>query len=78
MYWWGKQFSIGVVSLFFLIFGIDLLISIYRLNSPHEFIMGFFAANFIILISAVGLLYPAVRIFARLRRKNVEEDDGNI
>lgn len=77
MYWWGKQFSIGVVSLFFLIFGIDLLISIYRLNNPHEFVMGFFAASLIILISAVGLLYPAIRIFTRLRTKNVDEDDSN-
>lgn len=78
MYWWGKQLSIGILSLFFLMFGIDLLVSIYRLNNPHEFIMGFFASNLIIMISAVGVLYPAMRIFARLKTKNVDEDNDNI
>lgn len=75
MYWWTKHLLIGVFSVFFLMFGIDLLISTYRLNNPHEFIMGFFASNLIIMISAVGVLYPAIRIFARLRTKNVDEDD---
>lgn len=78
MYWWGKQLSIGILSVFFLMFGIDLLISTYRLNNPHQFIICFFASNLIIMISAVGVLYPAMRIFARLRTKNVDEDNDNI
>ena len=78
MYWWTKHLLIGIFSVFFLMFGIDLLISSYHLSSPHEFIMCFFASNLMIMISAVGILYPAIRIFARLRTKNVEEDDGNI
>jgi hypothetical protein len=75
MYWWGKQFSIGIISAFFLVFGIDLLISSYHLNNPHEFIMCFFASNLMILISAVGVLYPTIRIFTRLKTKDTNEDD---
>ena len=48
MYWWGKQVSIGVFSVFFLIFGIDLLAVSYRLDNPHEFIMCFFSSSLII------------------------------
>ena len=78
MYWWGKQVSIGVFSVFFLIFGIDLLVASYRLDNPHEFIMCFFASSLIILISAVGILYPAIRIFTLLKTKNVSKNDSNI
>lgn len=78
MYWWGKQLLTGILSVFFLIFGIDLLISTYRLSNPQEFILCFFASNLIIMISAVGLLYPAIKIFVRLRTKNVNEDNDNI
>ena len=78
IYWWAKHLLIGILSVFFFMFGIDLLISTYRLNNPHEFIMAFFASNLIIMISAVGVLYPAIKIFTRLRTKNVDEDDNNV
>ncbi len=77
IHWWAKHLLIGILSVFFLMFGIDLLIATYRLNNPHEFIMGFFASNLIIMISAVGVLYPAIKIFTRLRTINAEEDDSN-
>ena len=50
-------------SVFFLVFGIILLISSYRLNDPFSFVLTFFASNLIILISAVillGLVYRSV------------------
>lgn len=78
MYWWGKQVSIGALSVFFLIFGIDLLVASYCLDNPYEFIMCFFASSLIILISAVGILYPAIRIFTLLKTKNVSKNDSNI
>jgi hypothetical protein len=78
MYWWGKHLLTGTLSLFFLLFGIDLLISTYHLKNPLEFIMGFFASNLIIMISAVGILHPLIKIFSRLRSKNVDEDNDNI
>lgn len=66
-FWWGKMTVIGIVSLFFLLLGIDSLVSSYQSTSPHIFVMGFFASNLMILISAVGLMYPAVRIYRRYK-----------
>jgi hypothetical protein len=67
VFWWGKHLIIGFISFSFLLFGIDTLISAYKLNNPLEFIMYFFSSNLIILISAVGLLFPLVRIYQRFK-----------
>ncbi|MGE5842135.1 MAG: hypothetical protein ACM335_07650 [Deltaproteobacteria bacterium] len=50
------RLALGLVELFFLLFGVYLLILAYRLPDPLSFIMTFFASNLIILISAVLLL----------------------
>ncbi|HOG15969.1 MAG TPA: hypothetical protein PLB96_01380 [Syntrophales bacterium] len=69
--WWIKQILFGGVSLLFLLLGLNALWSAYQMQNPHEFIMLFFSSSLMILISAVGMIYPAVRIFACLRaRKN--------
>ena len=55
-----------LVSLFFTAFGVLVLISAYRLGNPFEFIITFFAANFIILISAalcVGFIIRLIHLF---------------
>ena len=64
-FWWAGQIIIGLLSVFFLAFGIDTLIYAYRLKNPHEFIMYFFSSNLMILISAVGLLRPLMNIYRR-------------
>ncbi len=64
---WIKQITIALFSLFFLSFGVYLFLSAYGMKNPHEFIMTFFGSNLIILISLVGLIYPAVRIFLHLK-----------
>ncbi len=61
-FWWGKNFFMGIVSAIFLILGIETLMTAYSLNNPLEFIMYFFSASLIILISLVGIIYPAFRI----------------
>lgn len=78
MYRWGKYLSMVALSGFFLIFGIDLLVASYRFNNPYEFIMCFFAASLIILISAVGILYPAIRISTLLRTKNANKNESDL
>jgi len=50
------RIALGVVELFFVLFGIYLLILSYHLTDPFSFIMTFFASNLVILISAVLLL----------------------
>ena len=49
------------LSVIFLIFGIDLLLAAYALESPQYFILTFFASNLIILISAVVLIGGLLR-----------------
>jgi hypothetical protein len=77
-FWWGKHIIIGFISFFFLLFGVDTLISAYRLNNPVEFIMFFFSSNLIILISVVGLLFALVHIYRRFRSTENQEkgEDG--
>jgi hypothetical protein len=64
--WWIRQVVLILIGAFFLYYGIQLLISSYDLNDPFIFIMIFFAANFIILISGTlifGFAYRMVMAF---------------
>ena len=58
-----RNILIGILSSFFLFWGITLLLSAYKLKNPLEFIMLFFSSNFIILISGAGILYAAFRLW---------------
>ena len=72
LFWWLRQIVLISVGIFFLYYGIQLLISAYGLEDPYTFIMTFFASNFIILISAtliIGFAYRMVRVY-RLSKKN--------
>jgi len=68
--WWGKTITVGLISLFFLIIGIDVLIGSYHLNNPLEFIMYFFSSSLLILVSATGILYSLVHIYYFFRRND--------
>ena len=57
-------------------YGIELLIGAYDLNDPFVFIMTFFAANFIILISATlifGFVYRMVMALRQSKKKDQEQ-----
>jgi len=73
-FWWGKMILIGFFSLFFLVFGIETLIGAFHLHNPLEFIMYFFSASFMILVSLVGILYPAFQVHAHLKTVRVNRD----
>lgn len=51
-----------IVSIFFVVLGIELLISAYRLTDPFSFILMFFASNLMILISAALCLGFVLRL----------------
>jgi hypothetical protein len=72
--WWGKMMLIGFFSLLFLIFGIETLIGAFHLNNPLEFIMYFFSASFMILVSFVGILYPVFQVYDHLKKGKVSHD----
>ena len=71
--WWILQVIMFLVSIFFLVFGIDLLILAYALNDPFNFIMTFFSASFVILISltlAISFVIKMVRVWRQLQNSN--------
>ncbi|MBC2710723.1 MAG: hypothetical protein HGJ94_06900 [Desulfosarcina sp.] len=55
------------IACFFVCFGVSLLAASYRLGDPFSFIMTFFAASLMILISAVMVLGFVVRMRLVLR-----------
>jgi len=69
-YWWPLQTGLVLISMFFLVFGVDLLMGSYSLKSPFDFIMTFFAACLIILISltlVAGFLIRMAGVYKRLK-----------
>jgi hypothetical protein len=75
--WWAAQVLCLLISIFFFIFGIDLIRGAYGLNDPFSFIMTFFAASFIILISltlALVFIIKMIRVYRCLRPSKIQED----
>lgn len=71
IFWLIRQVVLILIGAFFLYYGIQLLISSYDLKDPFIFIMVFFAANFIILISATlvfGFTYRIIMAFRRSKK----------
>jgi len=67
LFWWLRHIVLLGAGLFFLLFGIQLLVLAYRLNDPFNFVMTFFASNLIILISATILAGLVIRMVAAIR-----------
>jgi hypothetical protein len=68
--WWLKQMLLTGIACFFVYFGIAMLVGAYRLNDPYSFIMTFFGASLMILISvvmAMGFLAQMVRMRRAIR-----------
>lgn len=57
-----KMIVLIIISLFFMVVGINLLISAYQLNDPFSFVMVLFASNLMILISAALCLGFILRL----------------
>lgn len=77
--WWFKNIFIGTASIFFLVFGIGSLVAAYRMKNALEFIMSFFSSSLIILISLVGIIYPALQIHASYSQKDeIKEHDEQL
>ena len=74
IFWLIRQVVLILIGTFFLYYGIQLLISAYDLNDPFIFIMIFFAANFIILISGPLIFAFAYRIVMAIRQSKKSDD----
>ena len=53
---WTKKIVLTLMACGFLVFGIQVLIAAYDLENPLHFLLTFFSANLIILISAALLV----------------------
>jgi len=69
LFWWCKNLLAIIVSLFFLVFGLEILMGAYSLKEPPMFFVYFFSGSFIILFSLTILLIPILKIWALLRQK---------
>ncbi len=70
-----KNIIVLFLSLFFLIFGIDILIGSFKMTNPLEFIVVLFSASFIILFCIVGILYAFFRLFPRKSTDEIDHAD---
>ena len=73
-FWWGKLLLMSIFSLFFFAFGVEVLVGSFYLQSPHEFIMNFFSASLMVLISIVGIIYSAFQILTLFKPRKIEDD----
>jgi hypothetical protein len=73
-FWWAKNILIMMLSLFFLVFGIETLIGSFHLKNPLVFIVYFFSGSFITLVSVVGIIYPTIQVHALFKPRKLEDD----
>lgn len=73
---WIKYIAVLIVSLFFLIIGVNTLIGSYRLNNPFEFVMYFFSASLLILVCISGLIYFFIRVFFQKQKNETNIDES--
>jgi hypothetical protein len=67
-YWWPLQIVLCLISIFFSVFGVDLLMGAYSLEDPFTFVITFFAASLMILISLTLLAGFVIRMVRALRQ----------
>ena len=60
---WIRNIVVFALSLFFLIFGVSLMIGAFKMDNPIEFVMTLFSASFVILFCVVGLIFVFFRVF---------------
>lgn len=72
---WVKNIFILLLSVFFLLIGINTLLGAYRLNNPMEFLMYFFSASLLILVCMVGIIYFISCIFFKKTVKIVDDEN---
>ncbi|MFH1156437.1 MAG: hypothetical protein V1793_21730 [Pseudomonadota bacterium] len=61
-YGWPLQIFFSLLSAFFALFGVDLLLGSYSLGDPFSFVITFFAASLMVLISLTLLAGFVIRM----------------
>ncbi|MBN1363907.1 MAG: hypothetical protein JW976_03790 [Syntrophaceae bacterium] len=71
---WIKNITVLLLSLFFLVLGINTLIGSYRINNPMDFLIYFFSASLMILVCIVGIIYFFCRLFPK-KQGEINKDE---
>jgi hypothetical protein len=71
---WIKNIAVLLLSLLFLIIGVNTLWSSYNLKNPQEFVMYFFSASLLILVCIVGIIYFFSRFFIKKQPDGIDND----
>ena len=72
---WIKNIIVLLLSLFFLVIGINTLMGAYLMNNPMEFVMYFFSASLLILVCMVGIIYFFSRFFIKKQPDGMDHDE---
>jgi len=77
MGWWLGQVLLTGIACFFACFGVSLLVASYGLGDPFSFIMTFFAASLMTLISLVMVMGFVLRMLRVARAvSSAGEEEG--
>jgi ABC-type transport system involved in multi-copper enzyme maturation permease subunit len=69
---WIKNFAVLILSLFFLIIGINTFFGSFNLNNPIEFLMYFFSSSLLILVCFVGIIYFVFRFVPKKEKDEID------
>ena len=75
LWWWLGQLLLTGIACFFVFFGITVLVASYDLGDPFSFVMTFFAASLMILISLVMVLGFVLRMRRAMRMAPCQDED---
>ena len=74
---WVKNVAVLLLSLLFLIIGVNTLWGSYSLKNPMEFVMYFFSASLLILVCIVGIIYFFSHLFIKKQQDGIDNDETN-
>ena len=69
---WIKNFTVLILSLFFLIIGVNTFTGSFNLNNPIEFVMYFFSSSLLILVCFVGIIYFVFRFVPKKEKDEID------
>ena len=71
---WIKNVTVLLLSLFFLIIGMNTFLGSFSLNNPIEFVMYFFSSSLLILVCVVGIIYFIFRFVPKSQKDGIDND----
>jgi uncharacterized membrane protein len=72
---WIKNVAVLLLSLLFLIIGVNTLWGSYNLKNPLEFVMYFFSASLLILVCIVGIIYFFSQLFTKKQTNGIVNNE---